>query len=54
MAVVNFYGFSVAVYCILVIYQKKYPCLVCHFDIHIKPGMPDFATAAMLRRIKGV
>ena len=55
MAAVNFNGFSVAVYCILMIYQKKvihasYDTLIYIFNF----GMPVFAMAALLRRIKGV
>ena len=43
MAAINFNGFSVAVNCILVIYQKKLS--ISH--------MPDFAMAALLRRTEG-
>ena len=33
--------------------KKSYPCLVCgHFDLYFMPGMADFATAALLRRIE--
>ena len=46
MAVVNFNGFSLPVYCIFVI--KSILCLVCRFDLYFQPGMSDFATAALL------
>ena len=46
-------GFSVAVCCILVIYQKKLsmPRMTLN-DICFEPGMSDFSTAALLRRIE--
>ena len=53
MAVVNFNGFSIAVYCILVIYQEMLSMPRMTFDIYFKPGVPDFATAALLRRTEG-
>ena len=53
MTVVNFNGFSVAVYCILMIYQKTLSKPCRHFDIYFKLSMSDFATAALLRRIEG-
>ena len=53
MAVVSFNGFPVAVCCILVINQKKLsmPRMTLN-DICFEPGMSDFSTAALLRRIE--
>ena len=53
MAVVNFNSFTVTVYCMLVIYQKKLSMPFMNFDIHFKPGMPNFATSALLRCTEG-
>ena len=53
MAVINFNGFSVAVYCILVIYQKKLSMPRMTLKIYFKLDMPEFASAALLRCIEG-
>ena len=53
MAVASFNGFSLTVYCIFVICHKSYPFLVLHFELYFQPGMPDFATAALLIRTEG-
>ena len=50
MAVVRFNRFSVAVYASWS--EKNYPCLIWHFDLYFKPGMQNFATAALFRRIE--
>ena len=52
MAIAGFNRFSVAVYSILVIYQKKLSMPRMTLCYIFKPGMPDSATAALLRRIE--
>ena len=49
MAVVNFNAFSLSVYCIFVICQKK---LSIHFDLYFQPGVSDFDMAALLMLLK--
>ena len=54
-AVVSFNVFSVVVYGVLVIYQKKLsrPRMTLCIDIYFKLGILDFATTALLGRIDG-
>ena len=34
-------------------FRQRYPCLVWHFDLYLKPGMSDFASVDFLRHIVG-
>ena len=54
MAILSFNRFSVAIYFVLVIYiSEKVIHALYDTLVYFKPGMPDFATAALLRCIEG-